>query len=138
MAENEKIREMSAKILNDMLQLQARGASQGQALDELVTRKGWYDPELLASIRAFFGILGDNPDKVAQTISIEANNLAVGMLLTSDIYTKDGTLILSAGHHLNVMILERIRNFNSIYGIREPIFVRVPKSDAHPESRRGA
>lgn len=123
------------KILNDMLQLQARGTPQAQALEELTTRRGWYDPELLTSIRAYFGLSDSSPDKVAHTISIEANNLAVGMLLTSDIYTNDGTLILSAGHHINAMILERIRNFSLIYGIKEPIFVRVPKCVMHPETR---
>jgi response regulator RpfG family c-di-GMP phosphodiesterase len=119
------------KILNDMLQLQAKGDSQSQALIELTARRGWYDPELLASLGAYFGLLGDKHDGVAQTISIEANNLAVGMLLTSDVFTKDGTLILSAGHYINEMILERIQNFNLIYGIKEPIFVRVPKSVMH-------
>jgi response regulator RpfG family c-di-GMP phosphodiesterase len=121
------------KILNDMLQLQAKGDSQIQAFNELTRRRGWYDPELLTSLEAYFRLLGDKPDRVAQTISIEANNLAVGMLLTSDVYTKDGTLILSSGHYINAMILERIQNFNLIYGIKEPIFVRLPKTTMHPD-----
>jgi hypothetical protein len=66
---------------------------------------------------------------------MEANNLAVGMLLTSDVFTKDGTLILSAGHYINEMILERMQNFNLIYGIKEPIFVRVPKLSADPNNK---
>jgi hypothetical protein len=123
------------KILNDMLQLQAKGDSQSQALNELTARRGWYDPELLASLGVYFRLSGDRPDSVAQTISMEANNLAVGMLLTSDVFTKDGTLILSAGHYINEMILERMQNFNLIYGIKEPIFVRVPKLSADPNNK---
>jgi response regulator RpfG family c-di-GMP phosphodiesterase len=119
------------KILNDMLQLEAKGDSQSEAWSELTRRKGWYDPNLLASLEDYFGLLNDKPDKTAQTISIEANNLAVGMLLTSDVYTRDGTLILSAGHYINGMILERVHNFNLIYGIKEPIFVRMPKTALH-------
>ncbi|MGC9943518.1 MAG: HD domain-containing phosphohydrolase [Verrucomicrobiota bacterium] len=115
------------KILNDMLQIQARGSSRAQALDELSARLGWYDLELLASIRTGFGIAGEKPDNFKQAIAIEANNLTIGMLLTSDVYTKDNILILSAGHHLNATILERIRNFNLIHGIREPIYVKMPK-----------
>jgi len=115
------------KILNDLLQLQARGITQHQALEEMAARQGWYDPELFASVSAQFGVLNEKPHAAMQTISIEANNLTVGMQLTSDIYTLDDTLILSSGHHITGMILERIQNFKLIYGIREPIFVRLPK-----------
>jgi response regulator RpfG family c-di-GMP phosphodiesterase len=113
------------KILIDMLELQGRGATPSQALDELPLRQGWYDPQLLASIRACFGIVGGKPNNVRRTISITADSLAIGMILGSDLFTKDGTLVLSAGHHINEMFLERIQNFNLLYGIQEPIFVRV-------------
>ena len=112
-------------ILNDMLELQDRGITQQQALDELLLRKGFYDPQLLASVRGCFGLIGGKLESSLQTIYIEANNLAVGMLLSSDVYTNDGTLILSAGHNISQMILVRIRNFRLLYGIREPIFVRT-------------
>ena len=111
------------KILNDLLELQARGKSQTQALDELSMRPGLYDPELLNSVRAALGVSSEKPED--HTVSISVNDLAAGMVLHTDILTKDGMLILSRGHHLNEMVLEKIHNFKSIYGIQEPIYVKT-------------
>jgi hypothetical protein len=36
-------------------------------------------------------------------------------------------MILSAGHEINQMTLEKIRNFESVSGIQEPIFVTDPR-----------
>ena len=115
------------KILNDMLYLESEGFPRHHALDKLTLRQGWYDPQLLTAIRASFGVIGKEPAGGYQTISIAAADLASGMTLGSDVQTKDGTLILSAGHAINEMILERIRNFKALYGVKEPIFVRAPQ-----------
>jgi len=113
------------KILNDMLELEERGFTRHQALDDLLMRKGFYDPHLLASVRACFGFVEGKLDTAFQVMAVETNDLAVGMLLSSDVFTKEGTLILSAGHTISHMILERIRNFKLLYGVQEPIFVRT-------------
>lgn len=111
------------KILNDMLELQAHGKSQAQALDELSMPRGLYDPELLKSIRTVFGVNSGKPQD--QIVLISVNDLAAGMVLHTDILTKDGMLILSGGHHITQMVLEKIHNFNLIYGIQEPIYVKT-------------
>jgi hypothetical protein len=54
-------------------------------------------------------------------------DLAPGMVLRSSIETKEGTLILSAGHHLSEMTLEKIQNFDRLSGLKEPIFVEAPE-----------
>jgi response regulator RpfG family c-di-GMP phosphodiesterase len=113
------------KILNDMLELEEGGFSRHQALDELLLRKGFYDPRLLASVREHFGFAAGKLDDTLQVIAVETNDLAVGMLLSSDVFTKEGILILSAGHTISQMILERIQNFKMLYGVKEPIFVRT-------------
>jgi len=113
------------KILNDMLELEERGFTRHEAMDELPLRQGFYDPALLASVRVCFGFGEAKLESGLQKIAVAANDLAVGMFLCSDIFTNEGTLILSAGHHISPMILERIQNFRLLYGIREPIFVKV-------------
>ena len=45
------------------------------------------------------------------------------MVLRSNVETIEGTLILSAGNQLNDMMLERIHNFHSVAGVKEPILV---------------
>jgi response regulator RpfG family c-di-GMP phosphodiesterase len=113
------------KILNDMLELQAQGKSQAEAMNELAMRRGLYDPQLIYSMRTALEVDDENPEAL-QTVLMSVNDLAPGMILHTDVLTKDGILILSAGHHINEMVLEKIHNFNSIYGIQEPIYVKSP------------
>jgi hypothetical protein len=113
------------KILNDMLELHINGASRLQALDQMSSRQGWYDLQLLAATRSCFCLIDDRPDDFNRPISIGIDDLVIGMTLASDLIAGDGTLVLSTGHHISQMILERIRNFKALYGIREPIFVRA-------------
>jgi response regulator RpfG family c-di-GMP phosphodiesterase len=112
------------KILNDLLTLQAGGKPQAQALEEMSTREGHYDPQMLPLVRNILEANAEKPDM--QTVSISVNDLTVGMVLNSDVLTNDGLLILSSGHYINQAVLEKIQNFNLISGIRQPIYVKTP------------
>ena len=116
------------KILDDMTLLQNGGLSRTKALDEMQSRRGWYDPSLLDNVRSYYGITAKSRESAHSSISVEFSNLSPGMVLRSNIETKDGTLILSAGHALSEMTLEKIQNFERISGIKEPIFVEAPES----------
>lgn len=115
------------RILVDMLQLQKTGQSRLQALDEMSGRQGWYDPALLATVRTRFGGTTAAAAPARPNISIAVKDLTPGMVLHADVWTKDGIMILSAGHPINEMTLEKIQNFERISGIREPIFVQCPE-----------
>jgi hypothetical protein len=65
-------------------------------------------------------------DDARMSIAISIRDLAPGMVLRSNIETKEGILILRAGHHITEMNLERIKNFDLISGIKEPLFVEKP------------
>jgi response regulator RpfG family c-di-GMP phosphodiesterase len=117
------------KIFWDMVQLQKTGLSRPDALQEMETRGGWYDPQLLASVRAISG--GGAPTAAKQgskTKSVLVKDLVPGMMLHSNVLTKDGVMIIAAGHELNEMTLEKIQNFESISGIQQPIFVTDPNA----------
>ena len=119
------------KILLDMMKLQANGLTQRKALDEMQGHEGWYDPALLAAVRACFegGITG-LVDAARLSVPMPLKELAAGMVLRSNVETRDGTLILSAGHQINDMTLERIRNFERVSGIKEPILVESTEPPA--------
>jgi len=126
------------KVLDDMAQLQAGGMSRLKALDEMQERRGWYDPSLLDAVRTYYGITAAVRETGRPSISVEFRNLAAGMVLRSNIETKDGTLILTAGHPLSEMILEKIQNFERVSGIKEPIFVEAPEETAGCQSKPDA
>ena len=120
------------KILDDMAQLQTGGMSRLKALEEMQERRGWYDPSLLDAVRNYYGIAATTRETGRSSISVEFSNLAPGMVLRSNIETRDGTLILAAGHALSEMTLEKIQNFERISGIKEPIFVEAPEEIGSP------
>jgi response regulator RpfG family c-di-GMP phosphodiesterase len=112
------------KIFWDMFQLQKTGIARINALSEMTGRRGWYDPELLASVRSMSDTSGTAAVRDSgRSLSVSVKNLTPGMVLHSNVLTKDGVMIIAAGHEINEMTLEKIQNFESISGIREPIFV---------------
>ena len=118
------------KIFCDMIQFQKTGMSRVDALDEMKSRRGSYDPQLLAALRAVSVAGATTPAKSGiQSIAVSVNDLTPGMVLYSNVLTKDGVLIITAGHEINEMTLEKIQNFQSLSGIREPIFVINPHAE---------
>jgi response regulator RpfG family c-di-GMP phosphodiesterase len=111
------------RIFSDLFDLEKSGLSRSEALDQLKSRQGLYDPQLLASLRAIRtqGKIVAKAD--TQSIAVAAKDLTPGMVLYSNVLTKDGVLIITAGHEINEMTLEKIQNFESVSGIQEPIFV---------------
>jgi response regulator RpfG family c-di-GMP phosphodiesterase len=118
------------KILTDLNQLQGESVNRLQALNEMETRLGWYDPALLNAVREYYGVAVAARNVTSPSISISINDLTPGMVLRSKIETKDGTLILCAGHHITEMNLEKIKNFDLVFGIKEPLFVEGPETNA--------
>lgn len=112
------------RILNDQYRLVQEGLSRSEALAEMRSRRGWYDPKLLAAVQKLWGV--GPVEGRASNASLTIMELAAGMTLHSNIFTKDGMLVLSAGHCLNETTVEKLQNFNRIIGIAEPIFVELP------------
>jgi response regulator RpfG family c-di-GMP phosphodiesterase len=114
------------KILLDMTQIQSGGLNALKALNEMQHRRGWYDPKLLAAVRACFGAsVQTEPDTTKPNVAVAVGDLTVGMVLYSDLRTKDGTMVLASGHQISQMSLNKIQNFDQLSGIQEPIFVEV-------------
>jgi response regulator RpfG family c-di-GMP phosphodiesterase len=113
------------RILFDMKDLQGRGVSSLEALNQMQQREGWYDPQLIALVRAGVEETESAPDAARSNIPVCVGDLTVGMMLHSDILAKDGTVVLPAAHVINEMSLEKIQNFDRMSGIQEPIFVEV-------------
>jgi response regulator RpfG family c-di-GMP phosphodiesterase len=115
------------KILADLSQLESESHNRSSVLNEMQARLGWYDPAMLEAVRVYYGVGLAARDAASSCISISVADLAPGMVLRSNIETKDGILIICAGNHLTEMTLEKIANFAVISGIKEPLFVESPK-----------
>jgi response regulator RpfG family c-di-GMP phosphodiesterase len=114
------------KVLVDLAQLESAGLSRAKALEVLRKREGWYDPAVLdAAFLCFASPPKLNPNVERQPRSVSVKELQVGQILLSDVMTYSGALLISAGNWVSETILERIKNFAKLKGIREPIEVEM-------------
>lgn len=112
------------RILSDLAELEASGLATSKALERMQTRSGCYDPQVLDSTFACFDVYLSAPTfaKVSSK-SITLKELRIGQTLTSNVETNDGVLIVCARTKVSQMTLEKLRNFDQIQGIRQPIHV---------------
>lgn len=114
------------KVLTDLAQLEGRGVSRERALAEMRQRKDWYDPRVLEAVNGAFATVPEVPQTGNSTArAVTFTNLRVGHVLVSDLETKDGVLIISAGNRITPPLLQRLRNFAALSGIKEPIHVEA-------------
>ena len=66
---------------------------------------------------------GGHAGASAASSPVNFSDLRVGHVLVSNLETKGNMLLVAAGNKITPMLLHRLRNFSSLYGIREPIFV---------------
>jgi HD-GYP domain-containing protein (c-di-GMP phosphodiesterase class II) len=112
------------KVLTDLAQLEAEGASRAGALAMMQRRAGWYDPKIITA--ASSSLLNKNHDHLAAKlpcIPIAVRDLRLGDVIGADIAATDGTLLISEGHKVTATLLEKIRNFADLTGIKEPVHI---------------
>lgn len=120
------------KFLSELYQVEATGVSRAQALKLLHSREGHFDPSIFdAAVHS----LDPNGNSISTTESIPVpiafHQLHTGMILASNVETSDGSLIVCAGNEITQMLMERLRNFSTAVGLKEPIYV-YPASTALP------
>jgi response regulator RpfG family c-di-GMP phosphodiesterase len=112
------------RLLVDLARLESGGAARPAALEQLRARSGLYDPRLLQALeqstRAAASPLADIGPAAA---AVAFADLRVGHVLRGNLETKDNMLLVTAGNRITPMLMHRLRNFSSLYGIHEPIYI---------------
>lgn len=121
------------KFSHDLLELEAQGTPRPAALEALGRRTGWYDPRVVEAAARLWAVVPDVAQvKQPQRYRFAAvvQDLRQGQILLSDIVTAEGTLLVAAGKSLTEAVVERIRNFAHLVGVREPIEIEshLPKA----------
>jgi response regulator RpfG family c-di-GMP phosphodiesterase len=146
------------KVLSDLIDLETTNMSRSVAFRVLHSRAGLYDPQVLATLNAYYlpalpltvpKQRSDNsrfvPDvrgtdikalgsDEQQGMAIEFKKLLVGDVLTSDIETSDGAVLLTGGSLVTEILLEKLTNYAQYKGIREPIYVAVENAPVHQQA----
>ncbi|NMM38731.1 MAG: response regulator [Glaciimonas sp.] len=84
-----------------------------------------YDPEV---VNAFNSVLNKNEDEtVAREIVLAPLKLLPGMVLSKDLISQDGILLLSADHVLGERLIQQILDFEKISGTRLSVSIRLDR-----------
>jgi response regulator RpfG family c-di-GMP phosphodiesterase len=114
------------KMLNDLVDLEAKGKTKLQALQEMQQRAGWYDPRVLDAAFERFDGGPQKAETASRTVrAVKAYELCPGQVFSSNVYTIDGVLVVKAGTKITPMLVERIRNFARFEGLRDPLEVEA-------------
>ena len=125
------------KLLVDLAQLEANGFSRVAALEQLRARVGWYDPRLLAAVEnSPHSDVAATVDAARSAAAVCFADLRVGHVLSSNLETRGNMLLVAAGNKITPMLLHRLRNFSSLYGIREPIFIEDSGTNFYTRSEQ--
>ncbi len=119
------------KILLDLALMEARGSSRRDCLAQMRTTPERYDPNLLDAVCAVLGAGAPRP-----TVRIDFKDLKPGHVLVSDVTTLTGMLILASGNRITPTLLERLRNFAALSGIKEPIYIEADPVAGQPQDGR--
>lgn len=112
------------RVLSDLAHLETKKSARFKGMEHLREQKGLYDPQVMAAVGQFFE-LENNANAAAQktSLALEVAELHAGHVLTADIRTNQDVLIVAAGTRLTPLILERLRNFAALAGLKLPIHV---------------
>jgi response regulator RpfG family c-di-GMP phosphodiesterase len=115
------------KVLVDLHELHARGmVPPGHEFACLRKREGAYDPQVLEALALCFGERPATRSPAgAEPLFIPVRELVPNHVLVSDVESADGTLLVAAGRTLTPILIEKIRNFSTLVGVREPIGVQA-------------
>lgn len=112
------------KILNDLLDIEEGGISRGEASAKLNANSELYDPNLLNVILKNIGpVKSELRTRAIKPEPIGLKYLKIGHQLVEGIETEAGQLLVMAGQEITESVLIRIRNWATLYKIKEPIVV---------------
>jgi response regulator RpfG family c-di-GMP phosphodiesterase len=115
------------KVLSDLVQLEAKKIPKFRALEQMQQRLGWYDPAILAAACACFNADLPGLTRVGKiTRAVGWQELRAGQTLHSDVRTVEEVLIVTAGTRITPVLMERLKNFAQIGGLKEPIEIEDP------------
>jgi len=108
------------KVALDFDILEAKGMPGDKALKALKERVGWYDPEILDVLEEILQVTGAEQIKL-----VKVKDLDVDMVLTEDIVSESGILLISKGLQMNNLMLVGLKTFARSARVKEPIRVLV-------------
>lgn len=110
------------KVALDFIDLEASGLSEEDALERMRKMVNTYDGRVVSAL----GVVVERR-RSCEIMSLGLHELSEGMLLMEPVMSDKGGVLLDKGQLISRSALERFRNFGTILGVKEPIYVLVRK-----------
>lgn len=113
------------RIISDLTQIEESGVPLPSALEIMRCKDAVYDQRLLRSVSTLLGQASTPPqDGYYKRLELEVQDLQIGDHLIFNVETLDGRLLASADTLVTPIIKERLVNFQALFGVKRPIFVK--------------
>jgi CheY-like chemotaxis protein len=116
------------KAALDFTDLETSGVGVEEALQRMRDMPGTYDGRVVAVLEKVVARRRDS-----EIMSLGIHELCDGMLLMEPVFSDKGVVLMEKGQTITHSTLERFRNFGTIIGVKEPIYVLVRKASAQDE-----
>jgi response regulator RpfG family c-di-GMP phosphodiesterase len=114
------------RVLSDLANLESKKSARFKGMEHLREQKGCYDPTVMDAVARFFELDVNTAAATQQApLALDVVDLHAGQVLTADIRTNQDVLIVAAGTKITPLLLERLRNFASLEGLKLPIYVEA-------------
>lgn len=113
------------RAVKDMAEAMEQDEPLGADVERLMSRSAKYDPVVLEAIRKLWGT-GTTPVRPVlrgKELSITLDTLLPNDLLLGPVTLVSGKLLLSEGIRVTAAQIERLRNFDTLDAVRQPIMV---------------
>ena len=112
------------KVLADLVHFESKRVTRHEALERMRERIGWYDPDVLTAAYTAFCVSPPQAAPVPQRRrAIRASALRAGQVLLSDVTTNEGMLLVRAQTTVTPLLIQRLKNFAVMAGLKEPLFI---------------
>ncbi|MCC6221616.1 MAG: response regulator [Deltaproteobacteria bacterium] len=114
------------KVAKDIVKHKKEGALGHAAIEQLEKNSAQYDPEILFAAATLFGKKAENVANDDQILVISLEEVRVGYITVLDIRAVDNSIVIPAGSSINDVLMERLINYATLVGVKEPISVLRP------------
>lgn len=105
----------------------ASAAQSGLNLKSLKELRGnsFFDVNMLEAIISYLEKKPEISSELKESYPVGVKQLIVGQTVLKDILLSDGRLLMRAGLELNETTIQKVKNYASLYGVQEPIYVDI-------------
>lgn len=124
---------LGSRLLRIAIDIQSSvdaGKSEADAWSELFNHPGKYDLGIVQrSIGSADSSAGAAPGADTKALELSVTQLSAGHRLRASVHTKGGLLLAKEGTILTEAVIERIRNFERLSGVRQPLVVEAQREN---------